>query len=733
MDLLRDRADVEMKVNPDDRVLTREELAGAFKWVGEGGVVLSQLTDTIDGEMLDNNPKVAAVCNYAVGYNNIDVAAATARDIPVTNTPGVLTDTTADLSWTLLMCAARRASESERYLRAGKYKGWAPELLVGSDVHHKTLGIVGMGRIGYAMAERGSKGFGMRVVYTDTEEKGYAKKEGFEYVENLEEMLEQSDFVSLHTVLSPETKHLMSDKQFKVMKKTAYLINASRGPVVDEPALVNALKGGEIAGCALDVFENEPEVHPGLLECENAVIVPHIGSATIETRTAMGVLAVTNSLAALDGKPLPNCVNPSADKNHKEEKKEKRDGANLPELSRNLSNLGTETAYTISNQAKAMAAAGKKIYPLHIGDFNLGIPEFTVKALDEAIKEGKVHYNPQMGVPEFRKSVAKYIADTRNLPGLTMDNVSVTPGGKPVIGKFLSAVMNPGDEVLMPSPGYPIYESQTNFLGGKPVPFSFTEEKDRFHLDTAQLRKLITPKTRVMIFNDHHNPTGYVATNEELEEVARIAVEHNLWVLTDEAYWDIFYGKERTCLAALPGMRDRTVILFTFSKTWGMTGWRLGAAVGPQNVIDMISKINSNQEACTNTFVQWAGISCLENPESKPYLNQLVERLKQRRDVLCAGINKMEPWLHCIVPESTFYCFVNVTKLMDKMGLKTVEEFRVKVLDETGVSFCTRDHFGSRLPHENQFYIRLAFSGISRTDINEAVEVLSKWVEKQIS
>lgn len=302
------RKEHEVEVNPYDRVLTREELLQAVK--GKDGI-LCLLTDKIDAEVFDAaGPQLKVVSNYAVGYDNIDVNEATKRGIVVTNTPGVLTETTADLAWALILSTARRIVEADKFTRAGKYEGWAPMLFLGQDVYGKVLGIVGMGRIGQAVARR-AKGFNMKVLYNDIRRiPEEVEKELNATFVSLDELLEQSDFVSLHTFLSPETYHLINEERLKKMKKTAYLINTSRGPVVDETALVRALKEGWIAGAGLDVYEFEPKLVPGLAECENAVLLPHIASASVETRTKMATMAAENLLAVLAGKMPPNPVNP---------------------------------------------------------------------------------------------------------------------------------------------------------------------------------------------------------------------------------------------------------------------------------------------------------------------------------------------------------------------------------------------------------------------------------------
>ncbi|HHV80820.1 MAG: D-glycerate dehydrogenase [Dictyoglomi bacterium] len=304
--MIRKEHDVE--VNPYDRVLTREELLQAVK--GRDGI-LCLLTDKIDAEVFDAaGPQLKVVSNYAVGYDNIDVDEATKRGIVVTNTPGVLTETTADLAWALIMSVARRIVEADKFTRAGKYDGWAPMLFLGQDIYGKTLGIIGMGRIGQAVARR-AKGFNMKVLYNDIRRiPEELEKELNATFASMDEVIENSDFISLHTYLSPETYHLINEEKLKRMKKTAYLINTSRGPVIDEAALVKALKEGWIAGAGLDVYEFEPKLVPGLAECENAVLLPHIASASVETRTKMATMAAENLLAVLAGRMPPNPVNP---------------------------------------------------------------------------------------------------------------------------------------------------------------------------------------------------------------------------------------------------------------------------------------------------------------------------------------------------------------------------------------------------------------------------------------
>jgi glyoxylate reductase len=265
--------------------------------------LICHIISTVDDEVMAACPRLKVVANVAVGFNNIDVAAARRRGIVVSNTPDVLTETTADFTWALLMAAARRVVEADRYARSGQWKVWKWDLLWGADVHGKTLGLVGFGRIGRAVARR-ALGFGMRVLYHDTVRADAAVERELNAVAvDLETVLRESDFVSLHTLLSASTRHLIDERTLRMMKKTAIVVNASRGPVVDEAALVRALSEGWIAGAGLDVFEEEPTIHPGLLTLSNVTLSPHIASASHGTRIAMALLAVRNCLAVLDGKP----------------------------------------------------------------------------------------------------------------------------------------------------------------------------------------------------------------------------------------------------------------------------------------------------------------------------------------------------------------------------------------------------------------------------------------------
>ena len=299
-------AEHDVMVNSHDRPMPREEILAN---VSDKDGLLCMATDRIDDELMENAPNLRIIANYGVGYDNIDLAAATARGIWVTNTPGVVTDATADLTFALMLGLARRIVEGEAMIRAGEWKSWSPSLLLGAEVSGKILGIIGLGQIGKAVARR-ALGFDMRIIYYNRRriDEKKEKELNVTYVP-LEDLLSEADFVSLHVTLTNETRHLIGARELSRMKPTAYLINASRGPVVDEMALVQALKAKKIAGAGLDVYENEPALAPGLLELNNVLLLPHVGSATIETRTAMAKLAAENLLEGLRGVLPRNCLN----------------------------------------------------------------------------------------------------------------------------------------------------------------------------------------------------------------------------------------------------------------------------------------------------------------------------------------------------------------------------------------------------------------------------------------
>jgi aspartate/methionine/tyrosine aminotransferase len=390
-----------------------------------------------------------------------------------------------------------------------------------------------------------------------------------------------------------------------------------------------------------------------------------------------------------------------------------------------ISRLGTETAFAVSAEATAFAAQGNKVYPFHLGDLNLKTPANVLAAGIKAMKDGKTNYCANAGVPQLREILADDVAVTRQTK-YSMENVAIQPGGKPTIGKFFLTMMNPGDEVLYPNPGYPIYESQIEFHGGKAVPYGYIEGKDNFEIDTEMLEGQITPRTRLLVLNDLQNPTGAECSAAELEKIAEIVLKHDLFVLCDEAYFDIRYEGRSKSLVSLPGMAERCIILYTFSKKFVMTGWRLGATIGPKEIIDVIVKLNVNEESCSNHFVQYAAIEGLTGDQTET--RQVLKTLKERRDLTVNLLNDIDG-ISCIRPNATFYVWPNVTGAMQKTGLTNYDNFRRTVLEETGVSFCTRLHFGRPLAGEDECYIRLAYSGIEAADIREGLDKFKAFIE----
>ena len=394
-------------------------------------------------------------------------------------------------------------------------------------------------------------------------------------------------------------------------------------------------------------------------------------------------------------------------------------------IAKRIQKLGTETAFAVSAEAATFAAKGNKVYPFHLGDMNIQTPANVMEAAIKAMKDGKTGYCPNAGIPPLREILAADVSTSRGVP-YAMENVAIQPGGKPTIGKFILALMNPGDEVLYPNPGYPIYESQIEFHGGIAVPYSYLEGQDNSVIDIDLLSQKITPKTKLLILNDLQNPTGAECSMAELEQLAALVRKHNLFVLCDEAYFDIRYAGKSISFASLPGMAERSIILYTFSKKFAMTGWRLGASIGPREIIDVIAKLNVNDESCPNHFIQYGAIEGLSGDQSE--VQRILDTLKERRDTAVDILNSIEG-VHCFRPNATFYLFPNITAAMQHKGFSDYEEFRRGVLNATGVSFCSRLHFGRPLKDETNAYIRLAYSGIDTSEIEEGLTKFKAFIE----
>jgi len=394
-------------------------------------------------------------------------------------------------------------------------------------------------------------------------------------------------------------------------------------------------------------------------------------------------------------------------------------------LAKQLEKLGTETAFSVSAAAAAWGDKGNKIYPFHLGDINLPTPRNIVEATDKAIADGYTGYCPGAGIPELRAAIARDVGTKRDL-NYSAENVSIQSGGKPVISKFIATVMNPGDEVLYPNPGYPIYESQIEYQGGVAVPYTYLETEKGFDLDLDSVKSKITPKTRALIYNNFQNPNSAESSQEEIEQLAELAIKYDLWVLSDEAYFEIQYSGKPESIVSLPGMQERSIILYTCSKRFAMTGWRLGAAIGPKSAIDIINKFNTNFESCTTHFIQKGMVEAIEGDTSGP--DSIIEELRRRRDAAVAGLNAIDG-ISITAPNSTFYLFPNVTDIMERKGFTDIDQLMDEALTETSVSFCTRKHFGRLLKGETNHYLRFAYSGIDIDDINEGMAKLKNYFE----
>jgi aspartate/methionine/tyrosine aminotransferase len=393
-------------------------------------------------------------------------------------------------------------------------------------------------------------------------------------------------------------------------------------------------------------------------------------------------------------------------------------------LAERIQNLGTETAFAVSLAANDWASKGNKIYPFHLGDLNIPTAPHIVEAMNKAIKDGKTGYCPAAGIPQLREALAQDVSERRGL-NYSIENVIVQPGGKPVITKFIQSLMNPGDEVLYPNPGYPIYESQIEYYGGIAKPYRYYPSDTGFSIDLEQIKSLITPKTKAIVYNDLQNPNGAESTDQEREELAKIAIENNLYVLSDEAYFEMRFSGKSKSIAQIPGMQERTVILYTFSKKFAMTGWRLGAAIAPKDIANTISKLNTNDESCTTHFVQYGGVEAVTGDQS--FVPAMLNTLAARRDAAIELLREI-PGITVHQPEAGFYLFPEVSGLLERKNFKDVSELAEAALHNTGVSFCTRLHFGRPQPDEKLQYIRLAFSGIDQKEIEEGLGKMKAWL-----
>ena len=387
--------------------------------------------------------------------------------------------------------------------------------------------------------------------------------------------------------------------------------------------------------------------------------------------------------------------------------------------------LGSETAFAVSAEAANLASKGTKIYPFHLGDINLPTPKSVINAAQAAIEDGKTGYCPAPGIPELREALADDVGSARGLD-YGINNVSIQPGGKPSIGKYIAAMMEKDDIVLYPNPGYPIYESQIEFYRGIACPYGYINTPEGLRLDFNKIENGIKRGAKHIFYNNYNNPTGASSPDEEIERLAKLVIDNDMFLISDDAYFDTLYDGTPKSIASLPGMYDRTLTMYTFSKKFAMTGWRLGGAIGPEKIIEQITRLNVNMESCTTHFIQHAGVAGLKAPKAET--QEILDELQIRRDILVDILNSIDG-IEAHKPEAGFYVFPKITDLMAQIGFNDPEEFRKTVLEETGVSFCGRHHFGRPLDNEPDYYIRLAFSGINKEDLQEGMDKLKAWID----
>lgn len=372
-----------------------------------------------------------------------------------------------------------------------------------------------------------------------------------------------------------------------------------------------------------------------------------------------------------------------------------------------MSRLGTESAFEVLARARALERQGREIIHLEIGEPDFDTPVHIRDAAKRALDAGATHYGPAAGLPELREAIAKHVGATRGVP-VSPDEVVVTPGGKPIMFFAIMALVDAGDEVIHPNPGFPIYESVINFVGGVPVPIPLREASG-FGFDMDEFERRLSPRTKLIIINSPQNPTGGVLDRSQLERIAAAAVERNITILTDEIYREFLYGGEFVSLYGFPGVRERAVLLDGFSKTYAMTGWRLGYGVMPAPLADHVTRLMVNSASCTASFVQLAGVAALEGDQTS--VAQMVEAFRRRRDLVVEGLNRL-PGVSCIVPRGAFYAFPNVSRLRGSSA-----EVAEKLLTEAGVAVLPGTAFGAH----GEGYLRLSYAN-SEANLRAALD-----------
>jgi len=393
------------------------------------------------------------------------------------------------------------------------------------------------------------------------------------------------------------------------------------------------------------------------------------------------------------------------------------------QIAKRIGRLGTEGGFEVLVQVNRLKAEGRDIISFALGEPDFDTPQNIKDAAIKAIRDGYTHYSPSAGILPLRESIARYVSKTRGIK-VHPDEVVVTPGAKPIFFDSILSCINEGDEVIYPNPGYPIYESVINFVGGKSVPLPLLEEKN-FSFDIEDLQRRITPRTKMIILNSPHNPTGSILSYDDLKAIAKIAIQNDLWVLSDEIYSRIIYDREFQSIISIPGMKERTILLDGFSKTYAMTGWRLGFGVMKKELAAHIARIETNADACTATFTQYAGIEALEGSQDGTLA--MVKEFQKRRDIIHQGLNDIKG-IKCLKPHGAFYIYPNVTEVCQNLGLSDSTELQQYLLHKADVAVLARSCFGPRNEGEKEEYIRLSYA-TSRENILEGLRRIKKAVE----
>ncbi|MFN2363438.1 MAG: pyridoxal phosphate-dependent aminotransferase [Halarsenatibacteraceae bacterium] len=391
------------------------------------------------------------------------------------------------------------------------------------------------------------------------------------------------------------------------------------------------------------------------------------------------------------------------------------------QLSKKMENLGTEVAFDVLEEVANLTTAGRDIISLAIGEPNFTTPEVVKEAGVAAIRNDKTGYSPSAGILELREKVAEYLSETRGIDYLSSETI-VAPGAKPFIFYGLLALVEPGMEVIYPSPGFPIYESVIELLGGIAVPLPLRAENN-FEFSLSELKELISPRTGGIIINSPHNPTGAIISREKLALLADEIIKHDLWAISDEVYSELVYIDEAFSLAGLPGMKERTLLIDSFSKSYAMTGWRIGFAGGSKELVDGISKLITNSVSCTATFTQLAALTALE--KARDDLDQMKKKLEERRDLVWQHLNRISG-LSCQKPAGSYYFYADVTEICHNLNLADSKELQEYLLKEAGVALLHRECFGDKFPGEDREYIRISFASCSKDKLREAISRIER-------